>query len=106
MSTLGSLSLSAPAQTGDIVKTTATYKPASGSALPGQVIDFRWYTVGVSTKMQTPEVTTSGSTNSSGVVVSQYTLPVVRSESYTVYVIATTGGLTNSEGWQSVTVAP
>jgi hypothetical protein len=104
--TSGSLSVSAPVQAGDYVKATATYIPSSGPALPGQEINFQWYTVGVTTKTQTPIVPASGSTNSSGTVISQYKLPAIRSESVRVYVTAFTGGLTNTEGWQSITVVP
>ena len=104
--TSGNLSVSAPVQSGDYVKATATYTPSSGSALSGQEINFRWYTVGVTTKTKAPEILVTGFTNTSGVVISQFLLPTVRSESVTVYVTASTGGLTNSEGWQTITVAP
>jgi hypothetical protein len=104
--TSGNLSVPVPVQSGDYVKATATYTPSSGSALSGQEINFRWYTVGVTTKTRTQEVLATGSTNPSGTVISQYLLPAVRSESITVYVTASTGGLTNSEGWQTITVAP
>lgn len=102
----GTLSVTTPSASSNIVTATATFTPSSGSALPGQVISFRWYTVGVTTKTQSAELTTSGSTDSSGAVTSQFTLPIIRSESFVVYVIASTGSLTNKEGWQSVEVAP
>lgn len=102
----GTLTVSAPAASGDKVTATATYTPASGSALPGQMINFRWYTVGVATKTQSAEIASSGKTDSSGVAFSQLTLPAVRTESFVVYVIASTGEIINSEGWQSVIVAP
>ena len=104
--TSGTLSVSAPTSSNGVVFATAKFTPSSGSALPGQAIDFRWYTVGVTTKTQTPEFPITGYTDNTGSVPSNYTLPVSRTESYIVYVIASTQGLTNIEGWQSVTVAP
>ena len=107
-STSGSLSVSAPTASNGVVTAVATFSPSSGSALPGQEINFRWYTVSVSvtTKIQSSETPASGKTDKNGIVTSQFTLPVNRSESYIVYVIASTSGLTNKEGWQSVMVAP
>lgn len=104
--TSGTLSVSSPSATNGIVTTTATFTPSSGSALPNQPIVFRWYTVGVNSKDQTLEQTTEGRTDNTGAVTSQFKPPVIRSESLIVYVIASTGGLTNKEGWQSVQVDP
>jgi len=104
--TSGSLSVSAPASSGGIVTATATFTPSSGTALPGQNINFRWYTVGLTSKIQSAEISTSGHTDINGVVTSQFILPFVRTESFLVYVIASTDGLTNKEGWQSVQVDP
>lgn len=104
-STSGTLSVSAPTASNGIATAIATYVPATGSALPGQIIDFRWYTVGVTTKSQSQETTASGTTDSFGTVTSQYILPVNRTEDINVYVIASTGGLTCKEGWQSVVVS-
>ena len=104
--TSGTLSVAAPTQSGGIVTARATFTPSSGSALPGQAINFRWYTVGVDTKTQSPELTKTEHTGNTGAVTSQLTLPVGRTESFTVYVIASTGDLINKEGWQSVLVVP
>lgn len=104
--TSGTLSVSAPTATGNIVTAKAKFTPSSGSVIPGQPINFRWYTVGVTSKTQSPEQATTGHTDNSGTVTSQLILPVTRTESYNVYVIASTGDLTNIEGWQSVLVAP
>lgn len=106
--TSGTLSVSAPTASNGIVTATATFTPSSGSALPGQSINFRWYTVGVTTKTQSKELTISGHTDNTGTVTSQYSFPgnVTRTESFIVYVIAFTDGLTNKEGWQSVQVDP
>ena len=104
--TSGTLSVSAPTSKNGIVFASAKFTPSSGSALPGQAIDFRWYTVGVNTKTQSSELAITGHTDNTGAVSSQYTLPVIRTESYIVYVIASTEGLTNKEGWQSVQVDP
>lgn len=102
----GSLSVSSPSASNGIVTVTATYTPSTGLALSGQTISFRWYTVGVTSKSQSSELATSGTTDSSGAVTSQFILPAIRSESLVVYVIASTGDLTNKEGWQSIVVAP
>jgi len=102
--TSGTLSVSAPTSINGVVTATAKFIPSSGSVLPGQTISFRWYTVGVDTKTQSAELTITGHTDNTGAVTSQYTLPVSRTESYIVYVIASTEGLTNMEGWQSVLV--
>ena len=104
--TSGSLSVAAPTVSNGVVTAIAKYTPASGSALSGQSINFRWYTVGVTSKSKSAEIATSGHTDNSGSVNSQFTLPVNRTESIIVYVIATTGDLTNIEGWQSVQVDP
>lgn len=106
LSTSGTLSVTAPKASNGVVTATATFSPSTGSALPGQAIDFRWYTVGVTSKTQSVESTTPGTTDKAGTVTLSYTLPVTRSESIIVYVIATTGGLSNKEGWQSVVVTP
>lgn len=87
-----------------IVTSTATFKPATGTALPGQAIEFRWYSVGVDSKTKSTETVSTGYTNSDGAVTSTLNLPVDRTESLLVYVIASTGSLTNTEGWQSVLV--
>jgi hypothetical protein len=104
--TSGTLSVSVPTSNNGIVFASAQFTPSSGSALPGQAVNFRWYTVGVTTKTQSPELAITGHTDNTGAVTSQYTLPVIRTESYIVYVIASTEGLTNKEGWQSVQVDP
>ena len=104
--TSGTLSVTSPSAQNGIVTATATFVPSNGSALPGQDINFRWYTVGVTSKTQSAEKATTGHTDSGGSVTSQLTLPVSRTESFIVYVIASTGGLTNKEGWQSVQVDP
>jgi|SRR6185369_13284401 len=102
----GTLSVSAPSAINGIVTATAKFTPSSGTALPGQPINFRWYAVGVTSKTQTPELTATGHTDNTGTATSQYKLPTVRIESYIVYVIASTGDLTNIEGLQSVQVEP
>lgn len=102
--TSGTLSVSAPTVNGDHVIARATFTPSNGSAIPGQPINFRWYTVGLTSQTQSPEQATSGHTDSTGSVTSDLTLPVTRTESFRVYVIASTGDLTNIEGWQSVVV--
>ena len=104
--TSGSLSVSAPAASGGVVTAIAKFTPASGSALPGQIINFRWYTVGVNTKTQSTEVTKDYPTDGNGSATGQFTLNNNRTESYNVYCIASTDGLTNKEGWQSVLVSP
>lgn len=102
----GTLSVSAPVNSNGIVTATATYTPSTGTALLNTVINFRWYTVGVTSKIKSAEASTGGHSDSAGTVTSQYTLPVIRNESLIVYVIASTGDLTNKEGWQSVQVGP
>ncbi len=102
----GTLTVTSPTSSNGVVTAVAKFTPSSGVALPGQVIAFRWYTVGVTSKITSAESPASGNTDSTGSVTSQFTLPGSRSESYNVYVIASTGGLTNKEGWQSVTVVP
>lgn len=104
--TSGTLTASAPSASNGIVTTTAKYTPSTGTVLPGQVINFRWYTVGVTSKIKSAEIASSGHTDSTGSVISQYILPTIRTESLIVYVIASTGDLTNAEGWQSVEVTP
>lgn len=105
--TSGSLSVSAPTLKGnDVVTATAKYTPSSGSALPDQNITFRWYAVGVTTKNKSSELTQTVSTDSTGTATSTYILPSTRTESYLVYVSASTGDLINTEGLQSVQVAP
>jgi hypothetical protein len=104
--TSGSLSVSAPAADNGVVTATATFKPSSGSALPGQPIYFRWYAVGKTSGIKTPELSQTVNTDNNGAATSQYLLPSSRSESYIVYVIATTGDLTNIEGMQTVQVDP
>jgi hypothetical protein len=106
--TSGTLSVSTPTASNGVVTAIATFTPSNGTALPGQEINFRWYTVGVNTKTQSTESSKSGHTDNAGTVTSQFTFDptVARTESFNVYVIASTGGLTNKEGWQSVTVAP
>lgn len=103
--TSGTLSVSAPTAANGVVTARATFA-SSGSIIPGQPINFRWYTVGVTSQTQSPEQVTSGHTDSTGTVTSQLTLPPARTESFIVYVIASTGDLTNLEGWQSVVVVP
>jgi hypothetical protein len=102
--TSGTLTVSAPTSSNGVVTAVAKFTPSSGAALQGQDIDFRWYTVGVDSKVKSAESSKPGKTDSTGSVTSQFTLPASRSEDYNVYVIASTGGLTNKEGWQSVTV--
>lgn len=104
--TSGRLSVSAPIALNGVVTARATFTPSTGSIIPGQPINFRWYTVGVTSQTRSPEQATSGHTDDTGTVTSQLTLPTVRDESFIVYVIASTGDLTNIEGWQSVTVVP
>lgn len=104
--TSGTLSVSAPVPNGVGVSTKAKFTPSSGSVLPGQVIDFRWYTVGATTNIRTTELLTSGKTDSTGTVSSSYNLPTGRTESVYVCVSASTGDLTNIEGILSVLVAP
>jgi len=104
--TSGTLSVSSPSALNGVVTAKATFTPSSGSAIPGQPINFRWYTVGVTSQTQSPEQATSGHTDNTGTVTSQLTLPPARTESFIVYVIASTGDLTNIEGWQSVVVVP
>lgn len=104
--TSGTLSVAAPTALNGVVTARATFTPSSGSVIPGQPINFRWYTVGVNSQAKSPEQATSGDTNNTGTVSSQLTLPPDRTESFIVYVIASTGGLTNIEGWQSVLVIP
>lgn len=104
--TAGTLSVTAPAADNGVVTARATFTPSGGSVIPGQPINFRWYTVGVTSQTQSPEQATSGHTDNTGTVTSQLTLPPARTESFIVYVIASTGDLTNIEGWQSVLVVP
>lgn len=104
--TSGTLSVSALSSSGGVVSTKAKFTPSSGSVLPGQVIDFRWYTVGATTNVRTSDQLTSGKTDSTGTVSSSYTLPTGRAESVYVFVSASTGDLTNIEGIQSVLVLP
>lgn|SRR6266568_8345114 len=104
--TSGSLSVSSPSSNGGIVTATAKFTPSSGSPLPGQQITFRWYTVVLGSSTQSPELSETKSTDNTGAATSQLTLPVGRTDTFTVYVIASTGGLVNKEGWQSVLVAP
>lgn len=103
--TSGTLSVSSLTATNGTVTARAKFTPSSGSTIPGQPINFRWYTVGVTSKVQSPELSTTGHTDSTGTVSSQLTLPISRTESFYVYVIASTGDLTNIEGWQSVLVS-
>lgn len=102
----GTLSVTAPTASNGIVTAKAKFTPSSGTVLPNQPINFRWYTVGVTSKTQSSESITIGHTDNTGTVTSQFSLPVNRVESFIVYVIASTGDLTNIEGWQSVQVAP
>lgn len=104
--TSGTLSVSAPTQSGDIISAIAKFTPSSGSALAGQHINFRWYTVVVGSSTQSPELNETKDTDNTGAVISQITLPAGRTESYRVYVIASTAGLINKEGWQSVLAVP
>jgi hypothetical protein len=102
----GTLLVSAPTASKGIVSATATFVPSTGTALPNQAINFRWYTEGVTSKIRSNEIQSTGRTDNNGSVTSQYTLSVNRDESLNVYVIASTGDLTNKEGWQSVQVDP
>lgn len=102
----GTLSVSSPSANNGIVTATAAFIPSAGSVLPNQAINFRWYTVGVTSKVKSMEIATTGYTDNNGTVTSQYTLSVNRDENIIVYVIASTGDLTNKEGWQSVQVDP
>jgi hypothetical protein len=104
--TSGTLSVSAPSANNGVVTARATFIPSNGTVIPGQPINFRWYTVGATSKTQSAELATSGHTDSTGTVTSQLTLPATRTESFIVYVTASTGDLTNIEGWQSVLVVP
>ena len=104
--TSGTLSVAAPTQSGGIVTARATFTPSSGSVIPNQPINFRWYTVGVTSQTKSSEQATSGHTDNAGTVTSQLTLLPARTESFIVYVIASTGDLTNIQGWQSVLVVP
>lgn len=103
--TSGSLSLAAPTAVNYTVNAVATYTPASGSALPGQEIEFTWYTMptgGVATQA----VHVTGYTDSKGVASSQYIFPTPPAVATYVYVSAKTGNLSNKEGYQSVLVTP
>jgi len=102
----GSLSVAAPKASNGVVTAIATFTPSSGTALSGQGIKFRWYTVGATSKTLSPETLVTSYTDKSGSATSQFTLPVNRLEDYIVYTISSTGDLTNKEGWQSVNVAP
>jgi hypothetical protein len=102
----GKLSVSAPTASNGIVTATAKFAPTSGTALPGQPINFSWHAVGMTSKTQTPEITTTVHTDDVGTATSQYKLPASRTESYIVYVSASTGDLTNIEGMQSIQVDP
>jgi hypothetical protein len=104
--TSGTLKLSAPTSNGGVVTATAQYTSGAGLALPGQEINFRWYTVGDTTKVKTAEVAVVAHTDSTGIASAQYTLPATRTESLNVYVIASTGEITDIQGWQSVLVLP
>lgn len=102
----GTLSVSAPVNSNGVVTATATFTPSNRTALPNTPIALRWYTVGVTSKIRSAETSSTGHTDNTGTVTSQFTLPVIRDESLVVYVIASTGDLTNKEGWQSVQVDP
>lgn len=103
----GFLSVSAPTEAGGIVTATASYSASAANtsnACTGQAINFRWYTVGETTKVKTAEVSVVGHTDSGCTATAQYTLPTTRTENLYVYVIASTGDMNNIEGWQSVLV--
>lgn len=102
----GTLSVSTPTTNNGVVTATATLTRSSGSTLSGQTINFIWYTVGVTSKTQSAEITSSVKTDNSGIASSQLILAPSRSESFIVYVKANAGDLTNIQGWQSTTVAP
>lgn len=100
--TSGTLSVTAPSYMNGIVTAIATFTPSSGTALPGQEISFRYYTVGLVTKTQSAESSIVGETDGSGRAFVSIPLPLNRTESLYVYVLASTQGLKNKEGWQSV----
>jgi hypothetical protein len=100
----GSLSVSAPTASNGVATATATYTPSSGSALSGQSINFRWYAVDTTSKIPTKETLETVHTDSNGKATSQYRALSGLSGTYIVYVIASTGDLTNIEGLQSVSV--
>jgi hypothetical protein len=105
--TSGSLSLADPTvdSTKSIVSVTATYTPASGKTLiSGQEVNFTWWTIGATSKTQSPSVTANGSIDGSGSARSQLTLPLDRTESLNVFVNAKIGGV--SSDTKSIQVAP
>lgn len=97
--TSGSLSMSSPSYTNDVVTAKATYTPASGSALAHQKITFYWRTVDKSSGSNVDYPPSDSYTDSTGMASSDLTLPSPRA-ALIVYVKAATGDLTT--GWQSV----
>gem|GEM_PF-4327708 len=102
----GTLSATAPANNNGVVTAVATFTPSNRAVLPNTPINFRWYTVGVTSKAKSAETSTKSYSDASGIATFQVTLPVVRDESLIFYVMASTGDLINVEGWQSVQVDP
>lgn len=102
----GTLSMSAPVNSDGVVTAIATFTPSVGTALNNTPIVFRWYTVGVDSTIRSKEVSITGRTDSAGTATSWITLPDNRDERLRVYVIASTGDLTNKEGLQLVQVDP
>jgi len=96
----GSLTLGSLTNSGREVTASATYKPASGSALPNQKITFYWRTVSASgVTLDYPP--SDSFTDSNGIALSVLTLP--GTEAFRVSVKAGTGDLIT--GSQSVEVA-
>ncbi|MDD2852564.1 MAG: hypothetical protein PHY09_11810 [Desulfuromonadaceae bacterium] len=99
----GTLSVSAPTASNGIVSAVATYTPATGVAMTGLKINFTWRTYDLGTKTYSSNISDSSETNNKGVALGQFRLNDM-TKNLIVYVIASTGDLTNSEGWRSVTV--
>lgn len=94
--TSGSIALTSPTYSNGVVTASATYTPASGSALSHQKITFSWRTVGKVSNSVVEYPPTDSYTDSSGKASSDLILPAPRTEAYVVYVKASTGDLTTS----------
>lgn len=94
--TSGTIVLNSLAYSNGITTASATYTPASGSALSHQKITFNWRTVGKTTNSVVEYPPTDSYTDSSGKASSDLILPSPRTEAFVVYVKASTGDLTTS----------
>lgn len=100
----GSLALGSLTNSGGVVTASATYKPASGSALPNQKITFYWHTVGQTSGVTFDYPPQDSYTDSNGMALSTLTLPKPLTETLNVFVKAGTGDLITV--MQSVAVIP